>query len=75
MIIKALEVMFWAVAVCVVSITSVMVIYVLKQARWESNLKRYKKGQLGVYNAQGHLITTPEELLDELQGIEQRIAK
>ena len=75
MIIKALAVILWAIAICTVSIVAIMVVYVLKQARWEANLKRYRIGQLGVINPQGHMITTPEELLKELQGIEERIAK
>lgn len=51
-----------------------MAVYVLKQVKWESDLKRYRKGALGgVINKQGHQIFTAEELLDELMGIEERI--
>ena len=53
-----------------------MTIYLIKQARWETNLKRYKIGSMGnVINPQGFELTTPAELLDELIGIEKRIAK
>lgn len=75
MIIKALAVIMWAIAIGTVTLMSIMIAYVLKQAKWESELKRYTKGQLGVYDRQGHLIETPQELLDQLQGVEQRIAK
>ena len=51
-------------------------LYMVKQVKWESNLKRYKISALGyVQNPQGFLITTPKELLEELQGVEERITK
>lgn len=74
-LVKALAVIGWAVAFGVVVFISIMSVYLFKQARWESNLKRYRKDPRGVINGQGHLITTPGELLDELIGIEERIAK
>lgn len=75
MLIKALAVILWTVAIGVFCIMSTMVIYVLKQARWDANLKRYKVDGTDVINRQGVRISTPSELLKELQGIEERIAK
>ena len=51
-------------------------LYMFKQVKWESNLKRYKISALGyVQNPQGFLLTTPKELLEELQGYEEKITK
>ena len=61
-----------AVAVFVTS----MVLYLLKEAKWESELKRYKANDDGsVTDKNGFRITKPGDLLRELQGIEERIAK
>ena len=64
-------------ALTMCSVTCIaMTVYVLKQIKWESELKRYKRGALGgVINRQGHQIFTATELLDELMGIEEKIAK
>ena len=70
-----LKIIGWCIVIPAVAFAAVLTLYMLKQIRWETNLKRYRKGQLGVYNPQGVLITTPEELLDELKGIEESIAK
>ena len=74
-LVKGLSVIVWTVAGGTVTLMSIMVLYVLTQARWEANLKQYRKGQFGVYDRHGHLIETPGELLDQLMGIEERIAK
>ena len=51
-------------------------LYMFKQVKWESNLKRYKISALGyVQNPQGFVLTTPKELLEELQGYEEKITK
>ena len=75
MLIKALAVILWTIAVGTITIVTVMVIYVLKQAKWESELKRYRVFGDNVINGQGHIIEHPAELLEELQGIEKRIAQ
>ena len=50
--------------------------YMHKQVKWESGLKNYKISALGyVVNPQGFILTTPRELLEELQGVEERIVK
>ena len=63
-----LKVIGWSIAGCFVVCASAVSIYVIKQMHTESVLKQFKKGQLGVYNKHGGIITTPQELLDELQG-------
>ena len=51
-------------------------LFMFKQIKWDTNLKHYKISALGyVQNPQGFLLTTPKELLEELQGVEERIAK
>ena len=51
-------------------------LYMVKQVKWESNLKHYRKGALGsVINPQGFTLSHASELLDELQGFEEKIAK
>ena len=61
-----------AVAVFVTS----MVLYLLKEAKWESNLKRFKARDDGtVLDPYGFVIEKPSDLLKQLQGIEERIAK
>ena len=58
-----------------VFITS-MVLYLLKEAKWESELKRYKANEDGsVTDKHGFRITKPSDLLKELQGFEEKIAK
>lgn len=53
-----------------------MVLYLLKEAKWESELKRYKANDDGtVTDKNGFRITKPSDLLKELQGIEERIVK
>ena len=48
-----------------------MTIFIVKQMKWESNLKNYKAKDNGyVVNPYGFLLTTPKQLLDELQGKE-----
>ena len=69
--------LFGVCALTMCSVTCIsMTVYVLKQIKWESDLKKYKRGALGgVINRQGHQIFTATELLDELMGIEEKIAK
>ena len=51
-----------------------MVLYLLKEAKWESELKRYKSNEDGsVTDKNGFRITKPSDLLKELQGIEEKI--
>ena len=63
---------------CIASAVAVfvtaMVLYLLKEAKWESNLKRYTIDGDSVINPQGFEINA-RQLLEELQGIEERIAK
>ena len=65
---------------CITSAVAVfvtaMVLYLLKEAKWESNLKRFKVRDDGtVLDPYGFVIEKPSDLLKELQGIEERIAK
>ena len=74
-IVNALAVIAWCVAMGFCGFVIAMSIYIFKQARWDANLKRYRFMSPRVINPQGHIIETPEELLKELQGVEERIAK
>ena len=64
------------VAVIVTLFVVVMSIYLIKNARWEANLNRYKASAFGhVINPQGVELLDAVSLLEELKGIEERIAK
>lgn len=53
-----------------------MVAYIIKYIKWDKQLKRYKVKPTGeVVNPQGFVLVNPKQLLDELRGIEERIAK
>ena len=49
-----------------------MVLYLLKEAKWESNLKRYTIDGDSVINPYGYEINA-RQLLEELMDIEERI--
>lgn len=66
----------WIIVFTTGSFALFMFLYMKKQIKWESTLKNYTISALGyVQNPQGFLLTTPKELLEELQGVEERIAK
>ena len=62
------------VAIGVGVFVAVMFIYLIKNARWETNLKHYTIKNDKVYNPQGFEVNAVK-LLKELKGIEERIAK
>ena len=62
------------VAIGVAVFVAVMSIYLFKNAKWEANLSRYTIKENKVYNPQGFEVNAVE-LLNELKGIEERIAK
>ena len=63
---------------CITSAVAVfvtaMVLYLLKEAKWESNLNHYSIKEGRVINPQGFEVNAVE-LLQELLQIEERIAK
>ena len=64
------------VAIGVSIFVTIMALYLIKQARWEANLNRYKASAFGrVINPQGVELLDAVSLLEELKGIEERIAK
>ena len=76
LIINALLFMGFCAVIIVSVFVTVMSIYLFKQAKWESELKRFKENEDGtVTDKNGFRITKPSDLLKELQGIEERIAK
>ena len=76
LIVNALLFMGFCAIVIVSVFVTVMSIYLLKQAKWESELKRFKENEDGtVTDKHGFIIAKPSDLLKELQGIEERIAK
>ena len=62
------------VAIGVGVFVAVMSIYLIKNARWEANLSRYTIDGDSVINPYGFEINA-RQLLEELKGIEERIAK
>ena len=74
-LISILVVVGWLVAIGVGTFVLVASMYLVKQGRWEANLNRYKANYDGsVTNKDGFIINKPSVLLDELKGIEERIA-
>ena len=62
------------VAIGVGVFVAVMSIYLIKNAKWEANLSRYTIDGDSVINPYGFEINA-RQLLEELKGIEERIAK
>ena len=62
------------VAIGVSIFVTIMALYLIKQARWEANLSRYTIDGDSVINPYGFEINA-RQLLEELKGIEERIAK
>ena len=65
---------------CIASAVAVfvtaMVLYLLKEAKWESNLKRFTARDDGtVLDPYGFIIEKPSDLLKQLQGIEEEICQ
>lgn len=62
------------VAIGVTIFVTIMTFYLIKQARWETNLKHYTIKNDKVYDPQGFEVNAVE-LLKELKSIEESIAK
>lgn len=74
LLIDALALIGFAVGIGVTIFVTIMALYMFKQAKWETNLKHYTIKDNKVYDPQGFEVNAVE-LLKELKGIEERIAK
>ena len=74
LLVDALALIGFAVGIGVTIFVTIMALYLIKQARWEANLKHYTIKNDKVYDPQGFEVNAVE-LLKELKMIEERIAK
>ena len=74
-LILILKIIGWIIVITTSMFSAFLFLYMSKQVHWETEVKNYKKNDDGsVTNRQGMRINA-SQLLDELMGIEERIAK
>ena len=74
-LIVILKIIGWIIVITASMFSAFLFMYMAKQVRWESEIKNYKKNEDGsVTNRQGMRINA-SQLVDELIGVEERIAK